>query len=566
MEHFYTNERNHQILISLLKAHHINKVVASPGTTNSVFIGSIQNDPYFTIYSCVDERSAAYMACGLSFESGEPVVISCTGATAARNYMSGATEAYYSKLPILILTSSQPNRMVGQLYAQVTDRTSPPKDTCKITLELPTCNSKEDEWFCEVQANKALTELRRNGGGPVHLNLITTYSYNEKTALTTPDLPQARFINRVSSGDKMPLLKGTKNAIFVGSHKKWTSELTMTVERFCEKYNAVVLCDHTSNYHGQYKIPFALGINQASINKANIPAFEVDTLIHIGEITGEEGSSRMIKSKQTWRVSEDGEIRDYFHNMVYVFEMPEPVFFSNYIQSCNKIKETSYYNECLMDYIQLTKQRDSQFDKIPFSNVWIAGKIAPAIPENSTVVLSILNTLRTWNYAEFKKNVDVYSPVGGFGIDGASSLTIGASFVHPEKLYYGITGDLAFFYDLNSLGNRHIANNLRILLINNGLGFEFKKCYAMAYRLLEDEVDPYVAAAGHFGKKSPSLVRNFAEDLGFEYLNASNKEEFEKAYKDFISPELTEKPIVFECFVTPQDEATALNIIQNRDK
>ena len=62
MEHYYTNERNHQILISLLKAHRISKVVASPGTTNSVFIGSIQNDPYFTIYSCVDERSAAYMA------------------------------------------------------------------------------------------------------------------------------------------------------------------------------------------------------------------------------------------------------------------------------------------------------------------------------------------------------------------------------------------------------------------------------------------------------------------------------------------------------------------------
>jgi 2-succinyl-5-enolpyruvyl-6-hydroxy-3-cyclohexene-1-carboxylate synthase len=564
MEHYYTNERNHQILISLLKAHHINKVVASPGTTNSVFIGSIQNDPYFTIYSCVDERSAAYMACGLSFESGEPVVISCTGATAARNYMSGATEAYYSKLPILILTSSQPNRAIGHLTPQVTDRTAPPKDTCRLSIELPTCKDKIEEWFCEIQANKALLELKRHGGGPVHLNLITTYSYNETTALTAKEFPDSRIIRRVSYTDKFPVLNGKRNAVFVGSHKKWTQELISAVENFCEANNAVVLCDHTSNYQGKYRIPYALVIEQAALNRANTPAYAVDVLIHIGEVTGEEGAPRMIKSKETWRVSEDGEIRDYFKNMSRVFEMPEFTFFEHYSRSDKK--ETSYYNECIDVLKHYEGIRDTRFDEMPFSNSWIAQRIAPQIPNNTTVVLSILNTLRVWNYASFKPMVDLFCPVGGFGIDGASSLIVGASFAHPEKLYYGITGDLAFFYDLNSLGNRHIGNNLRILLINNGLGFEFKKCYAMAYRLLEDEVEPYVAAAGHFGKRSSSLVRHYAEDLGFEYLGASNKEEFDKTFKRFVSPELSERPMLFECFVTSEDESTALNIIQNRDR
>jgi len=563
MNHFYTNERNHQILISLLKAHHINKVVASPGTTNSVFIGSIQNDPYFAIYSCVDERSAAYMACGLSFESGEPVIISCTGATAARNYMSGATEAYYSKLPILILTSSQPNRAIGHLTPQVTDRTSPPKDTCKLSIELPTCREKADEWFCEIQANKALLELRHHGGGPVHLNLITTYSYNETTALTAKDFPAARVIRRYTFNEALPMLNGKKNAIFVGSHKKWTVEQILNVEHFCETNNAVVLCDHTSNYQGRYKIPYALVINQASLNKANIAAYEVDVLIHIGEVTGEEGAPRMIKSRETWRVSEDGEIRDYFRNMSNVFEMPEEYFFKYY--SSKEMKDTSYYEECQSAYKKFEAIKDERLDDMPFSNTWIAQRVAPRIQDNSSVVLSILNTLRVWNYASFRPSVNVFCPVGGFGIDGASSFTIGSSFVHPEKLYFAITGDLAFFYDLNSLGNRHIGNNLRILLINNGLGFEFKKCYAMAYRLLEDEVEPYVAAAGHFGKQSLSLVRHYAEDLGFEYLRASNKLEFEKVYKRFVSPELTHKPILFECFVTSEDESTSLNVIHNRD-
>ena len=69
---FYTNERNVQILIALLKANGIKKIVASPGTTNYTFVGSLQNDSWFEVYSSVDERSAAYIACGLAAESGEP--------------------------------------------------------------------------------------------------------------------------------------------------------------------------------------------------------------------------------------------------------------------------------------------------------------------------------------------------------------------------------------------------------------------------------------------------------------------------------------------------------------
>ena len=91
----YTSEKHTQILIALLKAHGIRKIVASPGATNVCFVGSLQSDPYFEIYSSVDERSAAYIACGLAKESGEPVVLSCTGATASRNYPAGLTEAYY---------------------------------------------------------------------------------------------------------------------------------------------------------------------------------------------------------------------------------------------------------------------------------------------------------------------------------------------------------------------------------------------------------------------------------------------------------------------------------------
>ena len=83
---YYTVERGQQILVSLLKQHGIRKVIASPGTTNITFVASVMNDPFFEIYSSVDERSAAYMAVGMAEETGEAIVLTCTGATASRKF------------------------------------------------------------------------------------------------------------------------------------------------------------------------------------------------------------------------------------------------------------------------------------------------------------------------------------------------------------------------------------------------------------------------------------------------------------------------------------------------
>lgn len=562
LQHFYTNERNHQIVIALLKAHCINRVVVSPGSCNSVFVGSIQTDPYFKLYSAVDERSAAYIACGLAMKTGDPVVINCTGATAARNYMSGATEAYYSKLPILILTSSQPNNRAGHLFSQVTDRTTPPLDTCILSETLPIIKSPDEEWECEVKANKAILELKRHGGGSVHLNLVTSYAYSATTALTQRELPAVRVIKRYFAKDVFPVLPKGKVGVFVGSHKLWHTDQVAVLERFCESNNAVVFCDHTSNYHGKYRVPCALTINQAELNKANTPAFEVDILIHIGEVSGEEGAMRMISGKETWRISEDGEIRDVFRNLTNVFEMNEIDFFNAYCKE--GLSDLTYYQECIKLHREYYKKSEEQMSIIPFSNVWIGRQVSSQIPNDSTVVLSILNTLRTWNYSDFKDSVDVFSTVGGFGIDGTISFTLGASLAKQDKPCYCVVGDLAFFYDLNTLGNRHLSNNIRILLVNNGCGVEFKKTYALAYKLLEEDVMPYVSAAGHFGSKSSQLVKCLAENLGFEYLTASSKEEFSKVYGRFVTPQITEKPMLFECFVDADDDIKALNIIHNR--
>lgn len=556
MKLYYSAEKNVQILISLLKAHNIRKVVASPGSTNICFVASVQNDPFFELYSCVDERSAAYLACGIAAECGEPVIISCTGATASRNYIPALTEAFYRKLPIIALTSTRPIAEIGQNIPQVMDRTSPLNDIAKISVYLPDVITEADEWECNLNVNKALLELHRHGGGPVHINLMTQYTED----FSVKQLPKTRVIRRVENMHPIPGIPEGRIAIFAGSFREWSAELTAAVDEFCELYNAAVLYDPTSNYTGKYGIMGNMVFNQYECDAA-LRSF--DLLIHIGDMSG---AYMQIRPNNVWRVHPDGEIRDTFKKLTYVFEMNELSFFRKYNKKASeKQKNTSMYTQLKSEYNKLAKKLISSSDELPFSNSWIAVNTAAKLPENSVLHLAILNSLRNWSFIDIPKSIRAYSNVGGFGIDGCVSSAIGASIVSPEKLFFCVVGDLAFFYDLNSIGNRHIGNNIRIMLINNGIGTEFKLKQTLSIKAgMADDTDDFIAAAGHFGNKSPDLVRHFAQDLGFEYLTAYDKKTYLQNLDYFVSSEVKDKPLLFEVFTDSDDEVNALLKVRNQ--
>lgn len=548
MKGMISEEPHVRILISLLKQHGVRWVVASPGTTNSAFVNSIHAEGSFRVFSSVDERSAAYLACGLAEESNEPVVITCTGATASRNYLPGLTEAYYRKLPILAVTGTQPYGKIGHHVAQIIDRSVLPNDVAKLSVSLPIVKDESDKWDCEIKTNKAILELSRNGGGPVHINLPTTYT-NKYSA---KPLESYRCIRRFTLGDELPDLSGKNRiGIFIGSHKKWSGEEIMAIEHFCESHNAVVFCDHTSGYRGKYKVHFALVAGQTYFPR---DLFVPDLLIHIGEISGDYASLK-IGGKEVWRVNEDGELRDTFGNLANVFQMTVQSFFSHY---AGHLKENlEYYHACIQKRKELAAKIP---ENIPFSNIWVARKLHPFIPKGSTIHFGILNSLRSWNFFELDETVTTASNVGGFGIDGGVSSLFGASLYEKDKLYFCVIGDLAFFYDINVLGNRHLGKNLRILLINNGKGVEFRQYNHYALQFGSD-ADEFIAAAGHFGNKSPDLVKDFAKNLGFKYLSASTKEEFMSVHEEFVDPRIGDKSVIFEVFTDGEQESKALEMI-----
>lgn len=550
---YYTNERGLQIIISLLKSHGIRKIIVSPGTTNLTLVMSMQQDSFFEIYSSVDERSAAYMACGMAAESGEPVAITCTGATASRNYMPGLTEAFYRKLPIVALTANQGIKNIGHLIAQNIDRRNLPNDIVRMGVEIPVVRTDEDAWLCNVNVNKALLELRHHGGGPVLINFSSSYSRN----FSVRNLPPVRVIKRISHHDSFPEISAHGNiGIFIGSHREFTELETIAIEQFCETYNAVCFCDHTSGYHGKYKVQYALVCAQPRPN----PTRELDLLIHIGEISGDYYGLSILP-KKVWRVSEDGEIKDLFKTLEYVFEMSEYKFFASYAKTKETACSTTYFKKCKEEYRRINEL----MPELPFGNIWIAKQLANKIPEHSVLHLGILNTLRSWNFFEVPDTVHTYCNVGGFGIDGIMSTMLGASLASPDKMFFCVIGDLAFFYDLNSIANRHVGSNLRIMLINNGRGTEFTN-YGHPGHALGKDAEPFIAASGHFGAQSPQLIQHYAKDLGFRYISASSKKEFLEVAPEFLSADSPSQPILFEVFTDSIDESDALKMVLNIER
>lgn len=539
----FENIKNIEMIANLLKEHNIKNLVISPGGTNIPLVKKVQQDAFFSCYSIVDERSAVYFAIGLYLQTGTPVAMICTSAQATRNYIPGLTEAFYKKVPILAITMEKHPRFKYQEYMQAPDQTSLPKDSIKKTFELPFIRDINDIYHSRRVINDAILELSHHGKGPVQLCvpwLDFKISNVEPKKLTI-----RRFaITDIEKFD----LKEKKVLIAIGEHRPFSKKEKDAINYFCENTNSVIYTNHLSNFSNDFSINANLLLS--TINDEEFNMIKPDILITIGGQTGDYPLYlRLSKTEYSeiehWRISEDGDVVDTYDKLTNIFQGSESDFFINV--SKNKITHT---------YIELWKKIDDSLNRevdVPFSNVSIAEAIHNKIPEKSIIQFSILNSLRVWNLFELDPSIECYSNVGAFGIDGGMSTLIGQSVVTTE-LAFLIIGDLAFFYDMNSLGIRHIKNNLRILLINNNGGVEFK-----LHGEDKNIVDNYIAAANH-----NKNARGWAETCGFNYLSAKNMDEFLENYKEFLDK--SDKPIIFEVFVSDKDESKAYNAFVNTNK
>ena len=189
----FSSKKNVCQLIALLKAHGINRFVVSPGSRHIPIVISMEADPFFHLYSVVDERSASFFAIGLMQRFKMPVGIICTSGTASANYCSAVNECLYQELPLLLLTADRQESLRDQHEDQMIRQSTMYVPITKMVANLPLVRDKNDEWFNNRLINEALLELTHHGNGPAQINVPVPEHIDD---FDTKELPIERKIVR----------------------------------------------------------------------------------------------------------------------------------------------------------------------------------------------------------------------------------------------------------------------------------------------------------------------------------------------------------------------------------
>ncbi len=536
----YTRLVNVQIVIALLKEHGIRHLVLSAGQTNYPFVHSVENDPYFTCYSVVDERSAAFYAVGIAQELGEPVAISCTASTACCNYISAITEAYYQKVPILVLTSDRDVRKRGQLETLMIEQDHMYRDITKKEVVLPDINQPGDFRYCERIVNEAILELEHRGKGPVHINMP---SYGKDNAVDVEELPKVHKMSRYEytkqqmwAKKKEELQQAKRIMLLVGQHDTFTEKELQALDLFQSKYNCVIAEEHMGNINR----PYALNMNPVIANTSGGPLQNLapDILITMGTHI-QVGWGRFAEMHPVhWCVNENGDLIDACESLTDIFECTDLQFLEYFAQDSDTVNDGEFYGiwKAAVDAIDCPE--------LPLCHVFSIQNLLKRLPEKGILHLSIQNSIRLSQYFDIPDGVKCYANLGGLGIDGSMSTFLGQAVVNPNPAFL-IIGDLSFFYDMNSLKIKHTGNNVHIMLLNNGGGAEFYQNNGK-----NETIDLHTAA------RHTSDAKAWAETCGFKYYGVRTKEEYLDVIDEFVGEHDT--PSILEVFTDLETDMNAL--------
>ena len=544
---------NNKILISFLKKYNVKKIVLSSGSRNIPFISAVENDSSFECFSIVDERNAAFFGLGLAQESKELVAIACTSGTAVSNYISGVTEAFYSNVPLIVITFDRSPYVLNQLETQKIEQMSIFDAITKKNICLPVIKDDDDIWYCQRILNEAFIELFNNGCGPIHINVPLIGDANDmmEDSLHNYGIDDVKFIQLVDNINDVKLLKNLLNdkkiLFIIGQDIFLTNKDKKIINDFLTINNIPLLHDNLSN------IKTINSVNSERIIKGlNIETFKKykpDIVITYG-LNFQERIKDLFKgnarSFEHWHICDDGTIRDCFKSLTKVIKI-------SVIDFCKYIGQISSNKDYLNIWFELNKK--ASLPQLPYSNFLIIKRFIDYIPKKSLLHLSILNATRLTQFFDLDESIRVYSNVNTFGIDGCLPTFLGQAFC-TNDLAFIIIGDLSFFYAMNALRTRHLKNNVRVLLINNFGGGEF---YISPGARLNKSINL------HIGAKHNQTAKGWAESLGFEYLSISNSTEINDSMKKFVSS--SDSPVFLEAFSDLNiDGQTTLDVYRYLEK
>jgi len=550
-----TNKPIVNVLAKLAVAKGLRHAVISSGSRNAPIVIAFDAEKKVKCLSVIDERSAGFFALGIAQQTNSPVALICTSGSAVLNYAPAIVEAYYQKIPLLILTADRPTEWIDQDDGQTIKQTGIFSSYIKASFTLPADANHADElWYTERAVSEAFNIANEKGNeGPVHINIPLReplYGETKDMQSSFKNIEVATVTKKLSDKAEKEITstwqKASKKIIICGLHKP-DKELNTLLSKLAEDTSVVVMTECTSNLFDEKFVNTIDGYFE-SLTDSEKEELKPEILITLGgPVTTKKFKTylRKYKPNEHWHISVSSSHIDTYQSLTRVLPLDEKEVFALLVK--NKGKSSGYADDVSALNTYALKKLDAYCKQVPFSDLKVFQAIFNNLPANSDVQLGNSTPIR---YASLfnliKTGAHFYSNRGVSGIDGSVSTAAGAAY-GSGKMTTLITGDLAFFYDSNGLWNKHLPENMRVIVINNSGGGIFRIIDSRDTPLLEE----------YFEAKHEMKAEPFAKAYNIPYYSASNEKELEKALVQFYTPQKG-KPAILEVFTPNKINAEVL--------
>lgn len=531
-----------QSIIEILSAKGIVNIIISPGSRNApLTIGFAQNSN-FTCYSIADERCAAFFALGIAQQTKQPTAIVCTSGSALLNYYPAFAEAFYSQIPLIVISADRPQSKIdigdGQTIRQENVFSNHSVFNANLTEEA----SEENDLKINLAIETAIQKK-----GPVHINAPfeeplyeTTEELSVQPIITNPE-PEA-FPLAIENSDEIVSIWNTakRKLILVGVNEANAIDKEV-IENLASDPSIVVLTETTSNLH---HLSFINSIDTliTPFDDFDFKKFNPEVLITFGGMVVSKrikGFLRKYKPEHHWHI-DTLRAYDTFGALTKHFEMQPNDFFKDLLSKTAFVK-SNYFNNVDTVYQTRLERRKEYLSKIEFSDFKVFEKVIESLPKDSLLQISNSSAIRYAQLIDIDNSIEVFCNRGTSGIDGSTSTAIGAAVGNKKQTVF-VTGDISFLYDSNALWNSYIPKNFKIILINNGGGGIF--------RILPGHQEKPVFNT-YFETSHNLTAEYLAKMYNFNYYAAKDNESLESGIKSLYSSD--DKPAILEVF-TPTFE------------
>ena len=538
----YPKKELAQIVISACHQFNIDTVVISPGSRNAPLTIGFSNHKKIQALSIVDERCAAFFALGIAQQTQKPVAILCTSGSALLNYYPAIAEAFYSNIPLVVISADRPKHLID-----IGDGQTIRQENVFENHILFSANLIENEKY-KTRNSQLIGEALQiavSQKGPVHINV----PFEEPLYDTVGDLKKFNFPHiSMSSLEFSHIDYGNLSKIWNAAEKKMIlvgvnypdEELYQLMDFYADDESVLILTETTSNLQNKKAIN---SIDQLifSLDDIQFKELQPEVLITFGGMIVSKRVKSFLRAyqpKHHWNIDEKKAINTFFCLSEFIQTKPLD-FFLNFSTSIIK-KESTYQSKWLQVRDEKRVKHAAYVSKIKHSDFKVFEQALESIPRNCKLQISNSSIIRYAQLFSVKDSINIFCNRGTSGIDGSTSTAIGAAFAKNNQTVF-ITGDLSFFYDSNALWNKNIPKSFRIIIINNSGGGIFKIIpgpkSTNASKYFET---PHCLTAEHLCKMHD-----------FEYQKAFSTESVNEQLKGFY--ETSEKPKILEIF-TPSEE------------